>query len=631
MAVAEVAGSKRPNISSLHRQRGAVAVFVGISIVALLVGMMLAIETGRVYSSHRQLQKAASLAALDAARLVSGCGSTPTQAQLNTIVSSSLTSNGYGTTSNVTALTEPGTIQTLTTNGVQQRSLLPGSLSTSNAARVTLTAPFPAQILPLFNAGGTMRVSATATQEALGSLRVGSGVADVNVTKSLLSALLGGNVSVADFNGLANVSLTSSQLATALGVNVTDLSDVTSLNKTVVLGAALSGLSSALGSTVSQQVRDSLQNLAGQATNSTPIPLASILGPVGNLASDVPFVGLQDVVMALALASRADPSGNPQPIQLNNIPALSLPGVATVTAYAKVLSPPVLSSVGKAGALTDPRTAQASTAQVRLMIRIDGSGAGNLLSALNLINIPLVAQVTAVPNLKIGIDIDVAKATAWLNTLSCPRAGVNSGYPVAGLNATTAIATATVGTFTTTTGAVTPASSIPLATVKLLTVTLADLALGINANVGSTPHTLNDVTQFKQCIRNANFPATCDDVTAATTSNTATIVPIYRALGAPGAPTVPAASPTTENPQAISSQTGITLNMTLTGGASLVGAVLTPVTNLITPLLTFVNTTLSTALITPLLNLLGVSAGTAAVTMDTVTVGQPVIVTTALP
>lgn len=632
MEVAEVVGSKRKIIFSSHRQRGAVAVFVGIAMLALLSGLMLAIETGRAYSAHRQLQKAATLAALDAARLVSGCnGTTATQAALDTQVNSTLAANNYGSVAGITAVTEAGTIQTITTNGVLQRSLLPTTFSVANAVRVTLTSPLPTQIIPLFQTGGTMRVSATATQDAQGSLRVGSGLADVNVSKSLLSALLGGNVSVADFTGLANVSLTSTQLATALGVNVTDLANVTSLNKTVVLGTALSGLSSALGSTVSQQVRDSLQNLAGQATNSTPIPLASILGPVGNLASDVPFVGLQDVVMALALASRTDPSGNPQPIQLNNIQALNVPGVATVTAYAKIISPPVLSAVGKAGALTDPKTAQASTAQVRLMIRIDGSGVGNVLSLLNIINIPFVAQVTAVPNLKIGIDIDVAKATAWLNTLSCPRTGVNNGYPVAGLNATTAVATVTAGTYTTVTGAVTPASSIPLATVKLLGITLADLALGINASVGSTPHTLNNVTQFKQCKRNVNFPATCDDTTAVTGPTSLTTIPIYRALGAPGTPTVPAANPSTENPQLISSQTGILLNLTLTGGTSLVGAVLTPITNALTPLLTFINTTLSTALINPLLNLLGVSAGTAAVTMDTVTIGQPVTVTTAVP
>ena len=622
MAAAEVAVINNSHVKSLRHQRGAAAVFVAISLVALLIAVGLAIEVGRLYNAQRQLQKAASLAALDAVRVVSGCTAGATEADLDSAINASLarnyTAGGLGISRDF------GTLQTVANLRVLQPT---ASIADAQAARVTLTAPFPVLIFPyLPQPTGLLRASATATQEALGSLRLGSGLADVNLTKSLLSGLLGGTVNVADFNGLAGVNITSQQLATALGVNVTDLADPLALNNTVVLGAALTGLTSALGGTVSQQVRDSLQNLAGQATVNTPIPLSGILEPIGNVASDVPFIKLQDVFMALALASRAAPAGNPQAIQLNGLNVVALPGVATVSVFAKVIEAPRLSGYGRAGALNDPKTAKASTAQVRLMVRIDGSGAGNLLSALNLINIPFVAQVTAVPNLKIGIDVEVAKATAWLNTLACPKSGVNNGLPVAGLDANTAIATVAVGTYNNTTDAVTPGSSIPLATVKLLGITLADLALSINSSVGATSHTLSDVTQFKQCKRTQNFPLICDDTEPATTSSEK---PLYRALGAPAAPTVPAASPTTENPQKVASTTNIALNLKLTGGSSLVGAVLTPITNLLTPLLTLVNTTLLTGLINPLLDLLGVSAGTATVTMDSVTVGQPVIVTTA--
>jgi uncharacterized membrane protein len=603
-------------------QRGAAAVFVAISLIALLTATGLAIELGRVYNAQRQLQKAATLAALDASRVVSGCTAGATRADFDNAVNASVARNyNYGS---FVATGDFGTVQTV----ASLRSLLPtSSIAQANAARVTLTAPFPKLLFPyLPQRTGVLIASATATQEALGSLRIGSGVADVNLSKSLLSALLGGSVNVVDYNGLAGVNVTAQQLATALGVSVADLADPLSLSNTVVLGAALNGLASALGGTVSSQVRNSLQNLAGQATNNTPIPLSGILGPISNVASDVPFVSLQDVFMALALASRANPIGNPTPIQLNGLNVVALPGVANVSVFAKVIEPPKLSNLGRAGPLTDARTAQASTAQVRLMIRIDGSG--GLLSSLNLINIPFVAQVTAVPSLKIGIDVEVAKATAWLNSLTCPVNGTNNGLPVAGLDVNTAVATVAVGTYNNTTDAVTPGSSIPLATVKLLGITLANLALGIDSSVAQTASTLNDVTQFRQCKRNGSFPSVCDDTDPASPDSK---TPIYRALGAPGMPTVPAASPSTENPQKTVSNLGINLNLKLTGGSSLVGAVLTPITNLITPLLNLVNTTLLTAVINPLLDLLGVSAGTATVTMDLVTVGQPVVVTTTLP
>lgn len=611
--------SNRP-FMSLRRQRGAAAVFVAVALIALLTAVGLAIELGRLYNAQRQLQKAASLAALDGVRVVSGCNGTATDP--TAAIADSLARNYTSALTSTTTATG-----VMTTDANNLRIIDTTSSAQANAVRVTLTAPFPTLIFPFLpQPSSLLTASATATQEAQGLLRVGSGVADVNLSKSLLSALLGGTVNVADYNGLAGVDVTSQQLATALGVSVTDLSSPTGLSKTVLLGTALSGLSSALGGTVSAQVRGSLQNLAGQATNNTPIPLGNILTPVGNIASDVPFVGLQDVFMALALASRSDPSGNPAPIQLNGLNAVALPGVANVSIFAKVIAPPKLSNLGRAGSLANSATAQASTAQVRLMVRIDGSG--GLLAALNLINIPLVAQVTAVPNLKIGIDVDVAKATAWLNSLQCPRSGVNNGLPVAGLKVNTAVATATAGTYNNLTDAVTPASSIPLATVKLLGVTLADLALGINASVAQTANTLNDVNQFKQCKRNGNFPAICDDTDPTSPDSQP---PIYRALGAPDTPKVPAASPTTENPQKAVSNLSVNLSLKLTGGNSLSALVLSPIMLLIQPLLDLVNTTLLTAVINPLLDMLGVSAGTATVTMDLVTVGQPVVVTTALP
>ncbi len=660
-----MAGSKRPSTQFLHRQRGAVAVFVGVAILALLTALMLAIETGRAYSAHRQLQKAASMAALDAARVVSGCGSsTATQSLLDSTASSSLVANGYSATSGVTALTEAGTVQTLTTNGVLQRSLLPGSVSTANAARVTLTSPMPAQFIPLFPTGGSLRVSATATQDVRGSLRVGSGTGSVSqgVLNSLLSGLLGGNVnlSVADYQGLANVNLTLSQLSTALGVSVTDLSNPTTLNQTVLLGASLSGLTSALsGGVVNPQVISTLQALAGQTSNTTPIPLGSILGPISNLASNVPFVSLQDVLMALALASRSDPSGNPTPIELKNLPLplVSIPGVATINVFAKVIQPPQLSGLGR------PGQTKASTAQVSLMVRI---GAGALLTNIvgnvnTLVNSVLgllgtvvgvnISTTVAPGPINIGVDVVVAPATAYLDRIDCPRSGVNSGKPVAGLSVNTALATVKVGTFSGSASSApalnTGSNTWNVATVNIdashAGVNLLGLCLLLCTNLGTsnlqvglqltsigvsnTAQKLNDVYLF------TSIPTTINGAT-----------PVFRANGAPGQPTVPAASPSTENPQTVGSSTNVNLSLGvtttatgsgLTGGlvnvvSNLINSLINGPTSLLQQLLGLVNGLVS-ALVNPLLTLLGVQTGTATTTMDFVTIGQPIIVSTNLP
>jgi uncharacterized membrane protein len=638
--VAAVAAASKPGFALRRRQRGAVAVIVAIALVALLTATMLAIETGHVYSSHRQFQKAATLAALDAARVVSGCSATPTLANLNNAVSSSLTANGFPAASLTTVVTETGTIQTSAGN---LRSLLPtASIDNAKAARVTLTAPFPAPFLPLFNSSGSMTVSATAAEDAVGSLRVGSGVAAVNggVLNSLLSGLVGGNVSlsVADFNGLANVNVTATQLATALGVSVTDLSDPLKLQTTTpVLSSALNGLAGSLSGTASKQVTDSLKNLAGQSTNNTPIPLGSILGPAGSVASDVPFLNLQDLIMALALASQADASGV-KTIELKNL-GLDVPGVATVKVFAKVLQPPQLSGLGRAG------QTQASTAQIKLLIRIDAGALltgllGNLTGLVNglLGGLGTANVVVAPAPLNIGIDVNVAKATAFLNRLDCPRSGVNNGQPTAGLNVNTALATVDVGTFSGSASAAPPlnpaTTSWPLATVtintplNLLGSTTLHLGLALtSANVSSTSRNLNDVYQF------TSIPTT-----------DAAAHPVFRANGAPGLPTVPVASPSTENPQTVGSATsvGVTLGLTSsqTGGGllgaltglvnSLVTTITTGPTSQVQSLLTAVNG-LVASLINPLLDLLGVKTGTATTTMDLVTVGPPVIITTALP
>ena len=55
------------------RQRGFAAVFAAIAMVAMLSAVALAIDVGRLYNAKRNLQRAASLAALDAVQVVSGC------------------------------------------------------------------------------------------------------------------------------------------------------------------------------------------------------------------------------------------------------------------------------------------------------------------------------------------------------------------------------------------------------------------------------------------------------------------------------------------------------------------------------------------------------------------------------
>ncbi|HWU68339.1 MAG TPA: TadG family pilus assembly protein [Stenotrophobium sp.] len=641
--------------SSRRRQHGAVAIFVAISLIAILAAVALSIDIGRLYFAQRDLQRLAVLGALSAAQQVSGCANNgvpgaqaDAEAEVTRIIA---LNNPSGTTIgkagfNGSPYVEVGKIETATGgSGLRGFKPLADGDPQIDSVRVNLTTPAPARLLPFLGsaASGTLYASATATQSALGSLRIGSGIASLNqgLLNSLLSGLLGGNVNltVADYTGLANVNVTASQLATALGISVTDLSDPTTLNQTVLAGAALSGLTGALsGGVVNPQVISTLQTLAGQSSNTTPIPLGSILTPVGNIAGDVPFVNLQDLVMALALASRSSASGGPTPIQLNNTIA-DIPGVATIKVFATVIQPPKL-GMGRAGQTS------ASTAQVLLSVRIQAGALLNGLSTgisgvlnglLNALGGVLGLKTTisvASPPLNLGIDAVVAPATAYLDKLQCPAAGVNNGQPIASLSAQTGIAAVNVGTFSDSAiSAPLPAASsasLPLADINLdatcIGAKLGGLCLGLNLGstdlklglaltslgVGSSGRKdLLDVTQF---------------------TPVAGVSPPSYLANNPGT--------TDTNPQtlsaAASAQLSLGLTNTQTGGGligilgGLVNSLVSGVTGLVQPLLSLVNGLLS-SLINPLLQTLGIGLGNATVTMGSVTVARPAIVSECLP
>src|SRR3546814_4274914 len=126
------------------------------------------------------------------------------------------------------------------------------------------------------------------------------------IFNAVLSGLLGGsvNLNAVDYQGLAGVNVSLGQLATAVGVDVSDLSDPLALTtQTPVLSSVLNGLAGSLSGTTSTTVTNLLQNLASAASgNSNGIPLGNVLGTVDNVAANVPFVNLLDLIMALGAA-----------------------------------------------------------------------------------------------------------------------------------------------------------------------------------------------------------------------------------------------------------------------------------------------------------------------------------------
>lgn len=639
-----------------RRQQGATAVFVALALVPLLIATMLAIEVGRVYYAHRSLQKAANLAALDAARLMSGCtgNSLPTKKMLDDAAATSLTRNSMtGITSTVVEAGNIVTDRSFGGTGVV-RYLDPVAITDSAAmndahgVRVTLTQAFPTPLIPFFSAGNRiMTASATAEQAALGSFYLGSGLlsVDAGILNALLSGLLGGNVTLdaVSYKQLASVGVSLADLGTAVGLDVHDLSNPLALStKTPLLSDTLNGLAGALAGSTSTTVTNLLRNLGAAANgNRNEIPLGNLLGTVDDVAANVPFANLLDVILALAEASREDESGSIAPIALPV--AVGIPGVTTLKTFIKVIEPPQFSGLRRAG------VAEAKTSQVKLMVRLQVDALDNITQALKLVLLGgLLGQVTA-PPINIGIDVDVARASAYLDSLQCPS--IEHPSPVAELSAEPSVATLTLGTFA---GSASTAPPISQNLAKLLGVgikILGGLVANINVNLflsgpvstnvgnGVATPLSNPVTQFTRLDNGVS----------------ASDKPYWLADGVPPDDAVP-----NENPQTVGSTnllSGAMSTLFASFGGNLnasdpnhpnnstkicllilvcipvgdiVDAVLTPVKSLLGTVLSGVGGIVDVVL-DPLLQALGIKLGSATVTMNTVSIDQPHIVSTAVP
>lgn len=643
-------------------QRGVAAVFAGISMVALLAAIALVLDMGQLYFAQQKLQKQANLAALDTARLIARCeaNEAPSQADVDARITESLTRNN---------LENPGEVETFTAFGrvgrdpdTSHRSLQITDLADADSVRVSLRRPAPSTLFG--NSGaGLLTASATAQQAALGSFYLGTSTLSLN--GGLLNQVLGGllcadgdtacqnNVIALDVasarSGLLAVDVTASQLATAVGVSVEDLADPLELSLlTPVLPDVFDGLAVALSETASGTIVSLLQGL-GDNAESFQVALNDVFNDFAVESPDAPVINLADLLMGLAQASRADDSGaTPIALPIN----LNIPGVAEVGVFANILEPPQFSGMGRPGEL------MAESAQVRLGIRINsGAVLTTLSNTLNgiinglisgllglLTGIDINVTVAALP-LNIGIDVGVTKSTAYLDRLTCPRNGTNQGMPIAELSASPALATVDVGHFDGSALSAPPLNtpldsrwdiatvSIDATCVGLLCLlgnlgeaTIdADLELshvGVGGSTTPTPLPLS-VRDFEQ-------------VEAADLDLPEWHPAVWRALGAPGAP----ASPDGSNPQTVSSPAMIALSADLPvteSGSGLVGAlsglvadIVDAITSVLQPLLDLING-LVLSLVEPLLEILGIQLGTAEVTMNTVSIGQPRLITTEVP
>lgn len=442
-----------------RQQQGAIAVLAAIWF-SIAIAAFGAIDIGHFYFARRDLQRAADLAATAAATTIGsagGCGAATASAQL------SATSNG---------LPADGTVQ------VQCGRWDPSVVATSpyfsptatplNAARVTVSR----SVSYFFRAGQQLPMSAVAMAKAtnIRSFSVTTSVAALSggALNGLLNGLLHTslNLSVLSYQGLATAQVKLGDLAAALGAGT--IAQLLTTQVSVSQLAVALQVAANQGNTLTASVSSALGTIVAAIPPGTKISVGSMLsvGLGDPQAAVTATVGILDALMVAAEVANGQSA-----IDLGA--ALNLGPIATVSAQAKILEPPVI-AVGEAGQNPDGtwRTS-AHSAQVRVYLNIK-------LLNLNLILVNLSA-------LNLPIYLETAPGTAYLQSTQCSTSRSTSQSTIA---AQAGIASICVGgdaaaNFANTTTPGTCLQPVPVTNVSVLLIPIVNIYVGNpNTNAG---------------------------------------------------------------------------------------------------------------------------------------------------
>lgn len=381
---------------SATKQRGVALIFTAFILLGLVAAVGLAIEVGRLYAEQQNLQTAANIAAIEAARVVSGCESgvpdnpqAAAQAAAQTSVTRNYSNRGDGNTPTAVvnlgaAQPDPGNpgLRVFRTNSALPAPAAGVQPEDNSAVQVVLKDTYKPLLFRLFS-GSDLQATAAARNAPTATFQVGSSLLRLNPQ---FLGPLGIDAGVFDQGALADATLSLGALATQLGVATPDDLLTTSLPLQdlvaaidAVSGGALGGLSGALNSSV----------------GSTVVTLGDVLvssGPIGASAQAV-AAPLADALLQAALAQRGDAINLP-------IGGINILGLAGTTATVRILQPPQI-AIGVRPGLP---SSQASSGQLLVQLGLN----------INL-NIPLLARVTG----DLPIYIRAGQANAQLRNIYC--------------------------------------------------------------------------------------------------------------------------------------------------------------------------------------------------------------------
>jgi uncharacterized membrane protein len=394
-----------------HNDQQGSFVIMSAGLMALMIGCAgLAVDLGTIYADRRKTQSTADLAAIMAAANLSNAVNAAT---------ATVTQNKYPASAVVKV--EAGTY---TANGAiapRARFVTP-AVGSANAARVTLNTRSPLFFARYLTGqrSFTIKATATASTTAAASFSIGSRLLSVNggALNALLGSLLGTSISlsVMDYNSLISAKIDALDFLKALAVrvNLTAVTYDTLLNANIKVGdiiaAALSTQQSTNGANPASTALSTISQAV--ASSSTKISAGKLidLGPFANLTvGQRPQVGASVSIFDLINAVAQISNGTHQ--IATNVD-LNLPGLAEVAVYATIGERPVGSSWVQFGT----QGVSLHTAQTRLLVLVQ-----------------LLGNVNGSALLKLPIYVEVASATATLNSISCGRPNINTSQVTLGV------------------------------------------------------------------------------------------------------------------------------------------------------------------------------------------------------
>lgn len=438
--------------SRQHRvQNGSILIQFALVVVVLLT-ILGTVQVGYMYSTKRDLQRIADMAALESANAIQEATSCAEAKSAGKASIQAQWPPGVRARGEFSNMVECG-----------NWSKMDGFLAPSpfNATRITLSGE-SLQLIP-FTGSTTITATSTAAiaSTPIGSFSAGSGVARLNegALNRLLSMLLGTsiNLSLADYQGLANTNLNLLGIVDALAINAGNYSQL--LDADISLHALLEAsikvaenLPDRATADVAIKVLENLLLLPAKVDlHDTFIHLLKSGNRNGLLElgihQDSPATALDADVSVLNLVKTALQIANADSAAALQT-TLDLGLLAKATVEAKVIEPPVI-AVGPAGTDSSGQyITTAHTGQVRLNLNLQVVNSLNASGDLLDINLLVLRLRVALPTNKSAINLpvylEVASGDARLKEISCHQYGPNQHK--VGIEAKPGIASLLLGT-----------------------------------------------------------------------------------------------------------------------------------------------------------------------------------------